>query len=249
MNVKTITGKTEELGILVTDSTQVIMLKSSAGGGAGDFTNEEIEIELIDFTTGKQTPILKKTAIDYIGEIAAQGGNFRRAGTAMVEVADLGKLYLDANRALKINLTGLNGAYTYKVNTLPTEEMSETGAVIYEEMMIPSGITNQKFPTPEGNFLVLPKTNLGDIRATYTDNTEVRLSAEDLQDKAEAMNGIISQDSTGTSIIFGAEKLFLFPLAGKSKRVKQMEINLSAGTGYKMIKVLNMEKTGFDSRY
>lgn len=247
MLIKQITGKTEELAIIVSKSCQVIgITKTEAAPNEFDFKDEQIEVSLVDFSTGKEEYLLRKQRVKFYAEIVAQGGNLRRCLSALIEVSDGRNLYLDANRVLRINLTGLTAADTYKVITF---ESDTTGGipVKLEQLVVAAGVTNQKFPITNGSLLVLPKTDLLDIRAVYNDSTEVRLSAEELLERAKAMNGIISVREDNHTFKLGADELFLYDLELDNKRVVEFEVNTQAAGGFTMYKAIGLHKPGFEN--
>ncbi len=244
MLIKQITGKTEELAITVTKSCQVIAITTNAT----DFLNEQVEVTLVDFNSGIETPLLRKNSILMYAEIAAQGGNVRKMGTAIIEVADAANLYLDANRVLRINLTGLVGASVYELMTIETEE---TGGkpISYEQLIIANGVTNQKFPVNNGNLLILPKTDLQDVRLLFSDGTEVRQTKKEMEIYHQAVNGIIALETDGNTMKHGSDKIFCIDLILPNKKVVEVELNLSASNGYTMYKCVNLDKPGFDHRF
>jgi len=247
---QTITGKTEELAITITKSCQAIALTTNAT----DFKDENIEITLVDFNTGVETPLVRKNKIKLYSEIATQGGATRRFGTSIIEVGDCAMLYLDANRVLRINLTGLISDIKYEIMTI---EAPNTGAqpISYEQLIIANGVTNQKFPISSGNLLVLPKANLQDFRVLYSDGTEVRRTAKEQSIYADNTNGIIALDPATSQMTLGSDSIFCIDLIETndkdevSKKVTEIEINLTESNGYTMYKCVNLNKPGFDHRF
>lgn len=255
MQVRQFTGATEQIGIVISKACQVLVIDISGAMTEGDFNNEKIEISMVDFASGKEVTLLRKTDITTVREIVAQGGNPILQGLALIEVSDGRDLPLDANKVLRINLTDLNAAKTY---TLYSIESGVSGgkAVVYEELTIAQGVTTQTISFPNGNLLALPKSQLKDVRVIYSDNSELRMTLREMEIKAIATNGIIRFAPTSAVDLslkgsdMGSTFLVLIDLEFETKRVSQVEVNLTDnGQGYKMLKINELNKPGFDWKF
>lgn len=249
MKVIEFTGVTEKSAILLTKGFQVLELITDAV----DFVNEEMEIELVDMISGKSTPIQRTEKIILLAEPCAQGGNLRQQASALFEVSDGRDLELNANRVLRVNLSKLDAAKTYTLYAIESGIPMGT-PIIWDPLYIANGVKLQKFPIADGSLLVLPKTDLADVRILYSDNTELRMDAAEMNFKAAATNGIIEVDAAQQPTKIGSNKAYIIDLnlllpTGQTKRVTEIEVRLLLGNGYTMYKITNMENAGFDWKF
>jgi len=244
MRVTNFTGAVEKTGILVTKGCQVICLQNATQA----MGTEKIEIALVDFTTGKETTLMRKDLAILYGEITAQGGNIRKVNDILIEVSDGRDLDLNANKVLRINLYDLDAASAYVLYSI---ECGIPGGlpVVYEQLIIPAGVATQRFPITDGSLLVLPKGDLKDVRVVFNDNTEMRMDSTELSIKAIATNGILSYNDDKTINQIGSSTCYIIDLQLANKKVSEIEINLIAGLGYTMYKCISMDKPGFDWKW
>jgi len=230
MKVAEFTGVTDKLGIVLSSPGHVLAITSSANIG-----NEEIEIVLVDFISGKEDPILRKTKMSEIRQLVAMGNLSSSESQCLIELADNQDLELNANKVVRVNLTSLTGANTYKVFGIQSNSNTEVNSS-FETMIIGSGVNTQRFPIKDASQLILPETNLSDIRVIWSNGKEQRQTVEELQ--------IIRTANTTTP---AAKDIFVVDTIDVQKglKVTEIEVNLSAATGYTILKVKNIETTGF----
>lgn len=252
MLIDQITGVSEKLGIVINSPLQGLLIVANKPMSA-----ETIEIQLIDLPKGTQTDIIREEKIELLGEFASMGGGCSTSYMMGIEIAEKGSLYLSGDRNLRINLKNLTAGVTYKIYADKSEFESNTVAE-YKQLIIGSGLLKQEFPTMDGEHLILPKTNLQDIRMVFTDGTEVIKTAEELTAdhmKANEYGYFIhtTADEVTTTVQKGSMNIFVRDLEtemyGQVKRISKVEINLSANpTSYKFYKVYGIEHIGFDVR-
>lgn len=233
MKVAEFTGVTEKLGIVLSSPAHVLAIV-----GSTPMENEEVEIVLVDFLSGKEEPILRKTKMSEIRQLVAMGNLNSNLNECLIELADDQDLELNANKVIRVNLTNLTVGNTTKVFGIQGNSNTENFST-FESMIIGSGVNTQRFPITGASQLILPQANLADIRVIWSNGKEQRQTAEELQI-------IRTANTTPTG---HAKTNFIVDTidVNKGLKVTEIEVNLSAATGYTILKVKNIETTGFRS--
>lgn len=239
MKLAEITGTAEKLGIVISSPAQVIAIHSNdAAADSTDkepaFTGEEIEVTMIDFTTGKETPLLRKIALKKIRQTAALGNLSTNKKVSLIEICDGSNLELNANKVVRINLTGLKAANVYKVFAIQTNADS-LSPVEYEKMVISTGVNTQRFPISRTSQLIMPQANLSDLRIIWSNGKEQRLTVEELE-IIRTCNTTLSENIS-EFIIDCVDEV-------KNTEITEIEVNLYASVGYEILKVKNLNKFG-----
>lgn len=232
MKVADFTGVAEKLGIVLSSPAHVLAVKCST-----PIVEEEIEIVLVDFLSGKEEPVLRKTKMFEIRQLVEMGNLSTDIKQCLFELADDQDLELNANKVIRVNLTTLTAGSTYKVFGIQSNSNTENYASV-ESMIIGSGVNTQRFPIKDASQLILPEANLSDIRIIWSNGKEQRLTTEELQIIRTA-----NTTSPAGRDIFVVDTIDV----QKGLKVSEIEVNLSAATGYTILKVKNIETTGFHS--
>ena len=215
MEIQSITGVTEKMGILVTQPCHLLMVSASV-----PIVLEKIELSMVDFTTGKTTPIVRNEKMDLLNDIIGHV-NHMNPTTLFIEIGDDANFNFSAQRVLKIDLSVLTAGTVYTIHAVDANN-SKDALTIYNQLTVPQGVSVQKFPIESGEALIFPEVNFKEIKLKWSNGIEqIRTAAEMVQ--LRYLTTVVAPALAFVQDL-NDEKLGI--------HVFQVEFTLTAATGY-----------------